>query len=101
MDYHARSMSPLDDVPPQTFIFSELSVHDKAKFMEFLLTNHVEFQLDPNDQTYTATIKIVNNQEAHDYKRPPEQEVINGFDQMRQLQTYESQTNDIPHYHNS
>lgn len=38
-----------------------MAPHDKAKFMEFMLTNAVEFQLDPTDQTYTATIKLVNN----------------------------------------
>ena len=52
--------------------------------MEFLLTNQVEFQLDPTDNTYTATIKIVNNSETP-MRKEPEQEIINGLEQMRQL----------------
>lgn len=61
--HDTRSHSPLThyNQEPQTFIFSDMAPHDKAKFMEFMLTNAVEFQLDPTDQTYTATIKLVNN----------------------------------------
>lgn len=65
-------------------VFGELPSHDKVKFMEFLLTNQVEFQLDPTDNTYTATIKIVNNSETP-MRKEPEQEIINGLEQMRQL----------------
>ena len=68
-----------------------MAPHDKAKFMEFMLTNAVEFQLDPTDQTYTATIKLVNNDSMPpSRKHQQEQEVISGFEQMRQLQQYES-----------
>ena len=64
---------------PQTFIFSELPPEEKVKFMDFLLTNDVEFQIDPEDKTYVATIKIVNKS---DQNSPDEygQEVINGMD---------------------
>ena len=49
---------PMDE--PQTFIFSELPPEEKLKFMDFLISNDVEFQIDPEDNTYVATIKIVN-----------------------------------------
>ena len=45
---------------PQTFIFSELPPEEKVKFMDFLISNDVEFQYDHEDKTYVATIKIVN-----------------------------------------
>lgn len=45
------------------------------------MTNNVEFQLDPTDQTYTATIKIINNKESPAvFIREPEQEIINGLE---------------------
>ena len=37
--------------------------------MDFLLGNDVEFQYDGSDDTYVATIKIVNNQA----QEPPQQ----------------------------
>ena len=79
-------MSPdvLPQEEPQTFIFSELPAEEKVKFMDFLISNDVEFQIDPVDQTYVATIKIVNKtwqDQQDDYG----QEIINGLDQMRQF----------------
>ena len=50
----------LQQEEPQTFIFSELPPEEKVKFMDFLINNDVEFQVDPEDKTYVATIKIVN-----------------------------------------
>lgn len=53
-----------DDSPaPQTFVFSELPQDEQGRFMDFLLNNDVEFQYDGNDNTYVATIKIVNKPE--------------------------------------
>ena len=52
--------------------------------MDFLISNDVEFQVDPEDRTYIATIKIVNKpgqNQQDDYG----QEIINGMDQMRQF----------------
>ena len=55
--------------------------------MDFLLSNDVDFQYDGSDNTYVATIKIVNKvddiPQTVDY---PEQEVVSGMDQMRQFQ---------------
>ena len=82
---HREEVSPdIIQPEPQTFIFSELPPEEKVKFMDFLLTNDVEFQIDPEDKTYVATIKIVNKS---DQNSPDEygQEVINGMDQMRQF----------------
>ena len=67
---------------PQTFIFSELPPEEKLKFMDFLISNDVEFQIDPEDNTYVATIKIVNKTGQDDEYG---QEVINGMDQMKQF----------------
>lgn len=44
----------------KTFIFSELPPEEKSRFMDFLITNNVEFAVDNKDHTYVATIKIVN-----------------------------------------
>ena len=98
-----RSQAQPFDQPPQTFIFSDLPPAEKVRFMEFLLTNQVEFQLDPTDQTYTATIKIVdNNDHPLGQRREPEQEIISGLEQMRQLQNYESQAfADMPVHNNN
>lgn len=96
-----RSQAQVFEVVPQTVVFGDLPANDKVKFMEFLLTNQVEFQLDPSDQMYTATIKIVNNSETPGRKQT-EQEIINGLEQMRQLHSYESQAlGDVPRYSNS
>ena len=59
----SRSRSPFqppEEQPPQTFVFSELPGDEKDRFMDFLLNNDVEFQFDQTDNTYVATIKIVN-----------------------------------------
>lgn len=55
------SQQEVSDQPePQTFIFSDLPEEEKSRFMEFLLTNNVDFSYDTGDSTYMATIKIVN-----------------------------------------
>ena len=41
-------------------MFSELPEDEKGRFMDFLLQNNVEFSYDTMDNTYVATIKIVN-----------------------------------------
>lgn len=43
------------------FIFSHLPPDEKAKFFEFMINNNVEFNLDPSDGMYVATIKLLNN----------------------------------------
>ena len=44
----------------KTFIFGELPEKEKQKFLEFMIINNVEFNRDPKDNMYIATIKIVN-----------------------------------------
>ena len=55
--------------------------------MDFLLTNNVEFQYDHSDNTYVATIKIVNKPEDVPKTVEYEQEVVSGMEQMRQFQS--------------
>jgi len=45
----------------KTFVYSELPPAEKEKFMEFMLNNNFEFIRDDRDETYIATIKIVNS----------------------------------------
>ena len=47
-----------DDV--KMFVFSDLPPEEKDRFMDFLVQNNVDFAWDTSDQTYVATIKIVN-----------------------------------------
>ena len=47
----------------QTFVFSELPADEKHRFMDFLLSNDVDFSYDQSDSTYVATIKIINKPE--------------------------------------
>ena len=42
-------------------MFSELPQAEKVKFMEFMLNNNFEFIKDDRENTYVATIKIVNS----------------------------------------
>ena len=42
------------------FVFSDLPPEEKDRFMDFLVQNNVDFAWDNSDQTYVATIKIVN-----------------------------------------
>ena len=46
----------------KTFIFSHFPPTEKAKFMEFMLNNNVEFSLDSSEGMYVATIKLINTQ---------------------------------------
>jgi hypothetical protein len=55
--------------------------------MDFLVQNHVEFAIDHNDNTYVATIKIVNKvkqpeafPEGENFLRDGSPDVINGRD---------------------
>ena len=48
------------DKEQQTFVFSDLPPEEKDRFMEFLLANNVDFSFDPQDSTYVATVKLVN-----------------------------------------
>ena len=59
--------------------------------MDFLVSNNVDFQFDPSDGTYMATIKIVNKpNQVDNYQVPPQApqpaDIINGLDQMRLMQ---------------
>lgn len=79
-----RSPSPIEPLNEglypqsnvQTFIFGSLPQDEKSKFLDFLLNNNVEFNQDPNDGNFIATIKIVNKGNRTD----EEQDVINGLD---------------------
>lgn len=65
--------------------------------MDFLIQNHVEFERDPVDNDYVATIKIVNKQDqpsipafANSSYNPADYregtpDIINGRDQMKLL----------------
>jgi len=44
----------------KSFVFGDLPSEEKLKFLEFMINNNVEFNLDPVDHMYVATIKIVN-----------------------------------------
>ena len=44
------------------FVYGDLSRSERAKFMDFMVNNNVEFSFDPSDGMYVATIKIVNKQ---------------------------------------
>ena len=53
---------PPNQAPDNTkmFVFSDLPPEEKDRFMDFLVQNNVDFAWDNSDQTYVATIKIVN-----------------------------------------
>jgi len=44
----------------KTFIFGDLPPEEKMKFMEFMISNNVDFSQDPQDGMFVATIRIVN-----------------------------------------
>ena len=44
----------------KTFIYGDLPEEERKKFLEFMISNNVEFSRDPIDNMYIATIKIVN-----------------------------------------
>jgi hypothetical protein len=74
------------------FVFSDLPPEEKDRFMDFLVQNNVDFAWDNSDQTYVATIKIVNQPQQNDFFRDNSPEVINGMDQMRRLQQQQHDT---------
>ena len=83
----SRAKSPFMAQPqqpePQTFVFSELPHDEQGRFMDFLLSNDVEFAYDNNDETYVATIKIVNKPEENDLPQTmeyPDQDIVSGMD---------------------
>ena len=63
-------MMAMPQPEPQTFVFSELPEDEKSKFMDFLLQNNVDFSYDTSDNTYVATIKIVNKGEEQAAEEP-------------------------------
>ncbi len=50
----------MEESNTKTFVFSELYEDEKEKFMDFMIHNKVDFEYDPHENMYIATIKIVN-----------------------------------------
>lgn len=44
----------------KTLVYGDLPTDEKAKFLEFMISNNVEFTRDPQDGMYIATIRIIN-----------------------------------------
>ena len=44
----------------KTLVYGQLPSEEKAKFLEFMVSNNVEFTRDPEDGMYIATIRIIN-----------------------------------------
>ena len=47
---------------PETYVFSQLPKQERKRFMDFLIENDVEFQFEPNEKMYVATLKMLKNQ---------------------------------------
>ena len=67
----------------KTFVFGDLPPDEKAKFMEFMISNNVEFTQDPNDGMYVATIRIVNQ------IQPSQQETVHAYEESKESIEFE------------
>lgn len=47
---------------PETYVFSQLPKQERKRFIDFLIENDVEFQFEPNEKMYVATLKMLKNQ---------------------------------------